>query len=67
MPEFPPGIILQIVINIRSDGSVDVSLQRGDWSLLAAARVTVYLFPENLRLRNLRKTRHCEPSEAIFK
>jgi len=32
LPEFPPGIILQIVINIKSDGSVDASMQPDDWS-----------------------------------
>jgi len=32
LPEFPPGIILQIVVNIKSDGSVQSSLQPDDWS-----------------------------------
>jgi hypothetical protein len=32
LPQFPPGIILQIVINIRSDGSVDAELQPDGWS-----------------------------------
>jgi hypothetical protein len=32
LPQFPPGITLQLVINIRSDGSVDASLQPDDWS-----------------------------------
>lgn len=31
-PEFPPGIILQLVINIRGDGSVDAMLQPDDAS-----------------------------------